>query len=273
MRTPWAAVAGAAARSRATGSLFGGSAGVLAVAAAAAATADTAAATAAAVAEEQKRPLLRSSLSSPLFLRTGIEAASQKGRWRRLAILCPLQQQQLEQQRQLVRTSTCFSHLACSYSCSSSSILGWPALCRLAASKPIANNANWAPEGLWEAAAGGSARKQRLLLLQPRQQQPGVLQALQQRCFLLLQQPRGTQQQLQQQRFISTKRRRYFKMRKFHKKKYKKRLLRSKKVPFVEINKPKRTWKTLHEMKLIRKEFRRGVPKKGARMLKLRRQR
>lgn len=188
-------------------------------------------------------------------------------------MLSPLQQQQLEQQRQLIRTSTCSSPLACSYSCSSSSLLSWLALCQLAASKPIANDAYWASEGLWEAAAGGSAREQRPPLLQPLRQQPGMLQALRQRCFLLLQQPRGVQQQVLQQRFISTKRRRYFKMRKFHKKKYKKRLLRSKKVPFVEINKPKRTWKTLHEMKLIRKEFRRGVPKKGARMLKLRRQR
>lgn len=77
----------------------------------------------------------------------------------------------------------------------------------------------------------------------------------------------------QQVRGISTKRRRYFKMRKFHKKKYKKKLLRSNKVPFVEINRPKRTWKTLKEIQRIRKQFRRGIPGKGARMLRLKRQR
>ncbi|OEH77296.1 hypothetical protein cyc_08328 [Cyclospora cayetanensis] len=77
----------------------------------------------------------------------------------------------------------------------------------------------------------------------------------------------------QQVRLISTKRRRYFKMRKFHKKKYKKKLLRSKKVPFVDITKPRRTWKTLKEMQLTRKQFRRGIPGKGARMLRLKRQR
>lgn len=76
-----------------------------------------------------------------------------------------------------------------------------------------------------------------------------------------------------QVRFISTKRRRYFKMRKFHKKKYKKILMRSNKVPFVDIDKPKRTWKTLREIQLTRKTFRRGVPGKGARMLRLKRQR
>lgn len=76
-----------------------------------------------------------------------------------------------------------------------------------------------------------------------------------------------------QVRLISTKRRRYFKMRKFHKKKYKKRLMRSNKVPFVDIDKPKRTWKTLRETQRTRKTFRRGIPGKGARMLRLKRQR
>ncbi|KAL8438657.1 hypothetical protein ACSSS7_000030 [Eimeria intestinalis] len=89
------------------------------------------------------------------------------------------------------------------------------------------------------------------------------------------QQQQQQQQHLQQQqvRCISTKRRRYYKMRKFHKKKYKKRLMRSNKVPFVDVQKPRRTWKTLKEIQRRRKQFRRGKPGKGARMLKLKRQR
>ncbi|PFH31769.1 hypothetical protein BESB_022610 [Besnoitia besnoiti] len=74
-------------------------------------------------------------------------------------------------------------------------------------------------------------------------------------------------------RTISTCRRRYFKMRKFHKKKYKKKLMRLKKIPFVEMHKEKRTWKTYRETRLYRKELRRGLPKKGARKLRLKRER
>nr|CEL71654.1 TPA: hypothetical protein BN1205_040235 [Toxoplasma gondii VEG] len=74
-------------------------------------------------------------------------------------------------------------------------------------------------------------------------------------------------------RSISTCRRRYFKMRKFHKKKYKKKLMRLKKIPFVEMHKEKRTWKTYRETRLYRKQLRRGLPKKGARKLRLHRER
>lgn len=74
-------------------------------------------------------------------------------------------------------------------------------------------------------------------------------------------------------RSISTCRRRYFKMRKFHKKKYKKKLMRLKKIPFVEMHKEKRTWKTYKETRLYRKQLRRGLPKKGARKLTLHRER
>ncbi|PHJ19357.1 hypothetical protein CSUI_006821 [Cystoisospora suis] len=74
-------------------------------------------------------------------------------------------------------------------------------------------------------------------------------------------------------RSISTRRRRYFKMRKFHKKKYKKKLMRIKKIPFVEMHKEKKTWKTYRETRMFYKEFRRGPPKKGARKLRLKRER
>lgn len=74
-------------------------------------------------------------------------------------------------------------------------------------------------------------------------------------------------------RCISTRRRRYFKMRKFHKKKYKKKLMRIKKIPFVEMHKEKKTWKTYRETRMFYKEFRRGPPKKGARKLRLKRER
>lgn len=169
-----------------------------------------------------------------------------------------LQQQHCRQQRQMLRllqkTWECdYCYPAAAHS-SSSRLWFVLAFTRHAASGLQARTIFSASSRLPVAMFGGSYEQAQSHRLQQRQQQTHQLHA-------------------QQARSISTKRRRYFKMRKFHKKKYKKKLMRAKKVPFVEINRPKRTWKTLRQMQLVRKEFRRGIPGKGARMLRLKRQR
>lgn len=171
-----------------------------------------------------------------------------------------LQQQRDRQQQLLLLQMKCFSagYSTAAYTGSSSRLWFLSAPHRFAAAAQAAPS-------IRSSASGVSVSVSRALCTQ--RQAHALLQRQQQRQQLV------QQQQAQQVRGISTKRRRYFKMRKFHKKKYKKKLMRAKKVPFVEVNRPKRTWKTLRQMQLIRKQFRRGIPGKGARMLRLKRQR